>query len=37
MISRRQMLIAVAGAAGCALAPEGIAFASEPWKISKGR
>ncbi len=36
MISRRQMLIAAAGAAGCALAPEGIAFASEPWKISKG-
>ena len=35
MISRRQMLIAVAGAAGCALAPKGIAFASGPWKLSK--
>ncbi len=34
-ISRRQMLIAVAGAAGCALAPRGIAFASEAWRPSK--
>ena len=29
------MLIAVAGAAGCALTLKGIAFASEPWKLSK--
>jgi hypothetical protein len=35
MMSRRQMLIAVAGAAGCALTPQGLAFESEPWKISK--
>ena len=28
------MLKVVAGAAGCALAPKGIAFASEPWKLS---
>jgi hypothetical protein len=34
MMSRRQMLKVVAGAAGCALAPKGIAFASEPWKLS---
>jgi hypothetical protein len=35
MMSRRKMLIAVAGAAGCALTLKGIAFASEPWKLSK--
>jgi hypothetical protein len=29
------MLIAAAGAAGCALALKGIAFASGPWKLSK--
>lgn len=34
-MSRRKMLIAVAGAAGCALTLKGIAFASEPWKLSK--
>jgi hypothetical protein len=35
MMSRRQMLIAVAGAAGCALTPKGIALSSRPWKMSK--
>ncbi len=35
MMSRRQMLKAIAGASGCALAPGVIAFASEPWKLSK--
>jgi len=35
MISRRQMLIAIGGAAGCALVPHGIAFASEALKLSK--
>ncbi len=35
MISRRQMLIAIGGAAGCALVPNGIAFASEGWKLSR--
>jgi len=35
MISRRQMLIAIGGAAGCALVPNGIAFASEAWKLSR--
>jgi hypothetical protein len=35
MMSRRQMVKAVAAAAGCALAPGVIAFANEPWKLSK--
>jgi hypothetical protein len=35
MMSRRQMLKAVAAAAGCVLAPGAIAFASESWKLSK--
>ena len=35
MMNRRQMLKAIAGAAGCALAPGVIAFASEPWKLSQ--
>src|SRR5271166_1523126 len=35
MISRRQMLIAIGGAAGCALVPDGIAFASEAWKLGR--
>lgn len=34
-MSRRQMVKAVAAAAGCALAPGVIAFANEPWKLSK--
>ena len=34
-MSRRQMLQSMALAAGCVLAPQGMAFASEPWKISK--
>ncbi|MFY9852259.1 MAG: hypothetical protein WAK26_00095, partial [Terracidiphilus sp.] len=29
------MLIALAGTAGCALAPRGIVFGSEAWKLSK--
>ena len=35
MMNRRQMLKAAAAAAGCALAPKGIAYASEPWTPSK--
>src|ERR1035437_6013023 len=35
MMSRRQMVKAVAAAAGCALGPGVIAFANEPWKLSK--
>jgi hypothetical protein len=35
MMSRRQMLLSVAAAAGCVLAPGGFAFADEPWKPSK--
>src|ERR1035437_7686690 len=35
MMSRRQMLKAVAATAGCALAPGVMAFASESWKLSK--
>jgi hypothetical protein len=35
MMNRRQMLKAAAAAAGCALAPKGIAYASEPWAPSK--
>ena len=34
-MSRRQMLIAAACAAGCALASRSIAFGSEVWKLSK--
>ena len=34
-MSRRQMLQSIALAAGCVLTPQGMAFASEPWKISK--
>lgn len=34
-MSRRQMLLAVAASAGCALAPRVIAFAEGPWKLSK--
>jgi len=34
-VSRRQALIAVASAAGCALAPRSLVFASEAWKLSK--
>jgi hypothetical protein len=35
MMNRRQMLKAAAAAAGCALAPMGIAYANEPWTPSK--
>jgi len=35
MMNRRQMLKAAAAAAGCAVAPKGIAYASEPWTPSK--
>jgi hypothetical protein len=35
MMNRRQMLKAAAAAAGSALAPKGIAYASEPWTPSK--
>ena len=35
IMSRRQMLKAVAAATGCALAPGIIAFEGEPWKLSK--
>jgi hypothetical protein len=34
-MNRREMLAALAAAAGCALAPRGMAFTSEPWKPSK--
>jgi hypothetical protein len=34
-ISRREILKGVAAAAGCALAPAGIAFARELWKLSR--
>jgi hypothetical protein len=35
MMDRRQALKAMAAAAGCALAPGIIAFADEPWKLSR--
>jgi hypothetical protein len=34
-MNRRTLLAAMAVAAGCALAPRGLAFADEPWKASK--
>jgi hypothetical protein len=34
-MNRREMLAALAAAAGCALAPRGMALTSEPWKPSK--
>jgi hypothetical protein len=34
-MNRRKMLAALAAAAGCALAPRGMAFADEPWKANK--
>jgi hypothetical protein len=34
MMSRRQMLLAAAAAAGCALTPASFAFAGTPWKLS---
>jgi hypothetical protein len=35
IVNRRQMLRTVAAAAGCAMVPKDMAFASEPWKASK--
>jgi len=35
MMNRRQMLRAMAAAAGCTLVPGGMAFANEPWTASK--
>jgi hypothetical protein len=34
-MNRREMLAAMAAAAGCALVPAGLAFADDPWKASK--
>lgn len=34
-MNRREMLVALAATAGCALAPRGMAFADEPWKVNK--
>jgi hypothetical protein len=34
-MNRREMLVALSATAGCALAPRGMAFADEPWKVNK--